>query len=286
MTTSRKFAYGVGATALLAFFAFHTVPALQGFFYSLTNYKGYGDWEFVGLKNYELLFSDARIGHAYWFTFKFAIVAALLTNVLSLALAVGLNGRIAFRKTLRGLFFVPNILSLLIVGYIFNFIFSSAVPQIGSALGVDELSTSILGNPDLAWLGIVVVAVWGSTAVTTIIYLAGLQTVPVEVYEAASLDGATGWRRFSRITFPMIMPFVTINTLLTVKGFLMVFDQIVAMTGGGPGDATRSMSVLIFSAGFNAGEFAYQSANAIIFFIVIALVSLVQVRTMRSRERV
>ncbi|WP_282943724.1 carbohydrate ABC transporter permease [Cellulomonas endometrii] len=286
MTTSRRFAYTVGAVALLAFFAFHTLPALQGFFYSLTNYKGYGDWEWVGLKNYELLFSDARIGRAYRFTFQFAIVSAVLTNVIALALAVGLNGRIAFRRTLRAVFFVPNILSLLIVGYIFNFIFSSAVPQLGSSLGIDALTTSILGNPDLAWLGIVVVAVWGSTAVTTIIYLAGLQTVPVEVYEAASLDGATGWRRFSRVTFPIIMPFVTINTLLTVKGFLMVFDQIVAMTNGGPGDATRSMSVLIFGAGFSGGEFAYQSANAIVFFIVIALVSLFQVRTMRSRERV
>jgi raffinose/stachyose/melibiose transport system permease protein len=286
MTTSRKFAYTVATVALLAFFAFHTLPALQGFFYSLTNYKGYGDWQWVGFKNYELLFSDARIGRAYRFTFTFAIVAAVLTNVISLALAVGLNGRVAFRRTLRAVFFVPNILSLLIVGYIFNFIFSSAVPQIGSALGVEALTTSILGNPDLAWLGIVVVAVWGSCAVTTIIYLAGLQTVAPEVYEAASIDGATGWRRFSRVTFPIIMPFVTINTLLTVKGFLMVFDQIVAMTGGGPGDSTRSMSVLIFSAGFNSGEFAYQSANAIIFFVVIALVSLFQVRTMRSRERV
>lgn len=286
MTTSRTFASWVGGIALLAFFAFHTLPALQGFLYSFTNYRGYGDWEWIGLKNYQLLFSDARIGRAYRFTFTFAIVAAVLTNVISLALAVGLNGRVAFRRTLRAVFFVPNILSLLIVGYIFNFVFSTVVPPIGEAIGIEALATSILGNPDLAWLGIVVVAVWGSAAVTTIIYLAGLQTVPREVDEAASLDGATGWRRFSRVTFPIIMPFVTINTLLTVKGFLMVFDQIVAMTGGGPGDSTTSMSVLIFNAGFNSGEFAYQSANAIVFFVVIALVSLFQVRTMRSRERV
>lgn len=286
MTTSRRFAYGVAGVALLAFFAFHTLPALQGFFYSFTNYQGYGEWEWVGLRNYQLMLSDARIGRAYAFTFQFAIVAAILTNVISLALAVGLNSRIALRRTLRAVFFVPNILSLLIVGYIFTFVFSSVVPPIGQALGVDALATSILGNPDLAWIGIVVVAVWGSSAVTTIIYLAGLQTVPVEVHEAAALDGATGWRRFRRVTFPILMPFVTINTLLTMKGFLMVFDQIVAMTGGGPGDSTTSLSVLIFNAGFNSGEFAYQSANAIIFFVVIALVSLFQVRTMRSRERV
>lgn len=286
MITSRKFTYGVVIAAFLAFFLFHTVPALVGLFYSFTNYRGYGEWDWVGLRNYQLLFSDARIGDAYKFTFLFAIVAAVLTNAISLALAVGLNGKIAFRKTLRALFFVPNILSLLIVGYIFSFIFAGVVPQIGAALGVTELSTNILGNPDLAWLGIVVVAVWGSCAVTTIIYLAGLQTVQPDVYEAAALDGAVGWRRFSKITFPMIMPFVTINTLLTMKGFLMVFDQIISMTNGGPGTSTTSMSVLIFSQGFNSGEFAYQSANAIIFFIVIAIVSLFQVRTMQSRERV
>jgi raffinose/stachyose/melibiose transport system permease protein len=269
---------------VVLFFAFHTVPALQGVFYSFTNSRGYGDWSLVGWDNYVALFSDQQVLSSYRFTIGFALVSTILVNVVSLAVAVGLTANIRFRGFLRGVFFLPAVMATLVVGYIFNFLFSSALPQVGQALGIEALSTNILGNPSLAWVGVVVVTVWQSSATTIVIYMAGLQTVPEDVVEAALLDGAGPWQRFWRVTFPLLAPFFTINMVLSLKNFLMVFDQIVALTGGGPGTSTMSISFLIYRNGFTGGQFAYQSANAVIYFLVIALLSIVQLRALRNRE--
>jgi raffinose/stachyose/melibiose transport system permease protein len=276
--------YWMVLPAVVLFFVFHTIPVLAGFFYSFTNYAGYGTWEFVGFKNYVNLFKDDRIRDSYLFTFKFSIVATILTNVVALAVAVGLNAKIKFRNMLRGVYFVPNVLTLLIVGYIFQYLFANSLPVLGQKLGITALSTNILANENLAWLGIVVVAVWQSAAFAIILYLAGLQTVPTDVYEAADIDGATAWKKFWRITFPLIAPFFTINMVLSLKGFLQVFDHIVAMTNGGPGTSTVSISLQIYRGGFEGGEFAYQMANAVVFFIVIVLFSIVQLAFLRRRE--
>ncbi|MDO7266479.1 carbohydrate ABC transporter permease [Shouchella clausii] len=270
--------------AVLLFFLFHTFPLLQGVFYSFTNWKGYGDWDFVGLSNYINVFNDMRAWSAYGFTFQFAIVSTILVNILSLAIALGLHAKIECKQTLRAIYFMPNILSVLIVGFIFQFIFTLFLPQLADMLGISTLSTNILGSPDYAWIGIVVMAVWQATAFNTILYLAGLQTVPEDVYEAAAIDGAKAWRRFWSITFPIIAPFFTINMVLALKNFLMVFDHIIALTGGGPGYATESISVLIYRGGFQGGQFGYQSANAVIYFIIIVALSLFQLRILQKRE--
>lgn len=270
--------------AVVLFFTFHTYPVLQGIFYSFTNWKGYGEWDFVGFKNYLNVFKDMRALNAYGFTFKFAILSTVLVNIFSLLVALGLNAKIKFQKTLRAMYFIPNILSILIVGFIFNFIFTHFLPEITSAIGLDALSANILGNPDTAWVGIVIMAVWQATAFNTILYLAGLQTVPEDVYEASKIDGAGKWRNFISITFPLIAPFFTINMVLALKNFLMVFDHIVALTGGGPGQATESISFLIYKGGFEGGQFAYQSANAVIYFVVIVAISIFQIRVLQKRE--
>src|SRR5699024_3852843 len=270
--------------ALVVFFSFHTLPLLQGIFYSLTDYRGYGMWDFVGFKNYFNVFQDGRALNAYGFTFKFAIVSTIIVNIISILIAMGLNAKIKFRKSLRAIYFLPYILSLLIIGYIFKYMFTNLLPQLGQALGWEFLSTNILGSPDLAWIGIVIVAVWQSVVFNTLLYLAGLSTVDEQIYEAASIDGARPWAKFWKITFPLIAPFFTINMVVAMKNFLMVFDQIVALTNGGPGHATESISLLIFSSGFGCGEFAYQSANAVIFFIVVVAISVFQLRVLERRE--
>lgn len=271
--------------AVLLFATFHTFPAMQGIFYSFTNWDGLSlTYDFVGWKNYYYLFQDENVLHSYLFTFKFALVSTVLVNVLSLAIALGLNEKIKFKNFFRAVYFLPNILSVLIVGYIFNYLFANVLPLVGEKLGIDVLSTNILGNEKWAWVGIVIVAVWQACAFNTILYLAGLQTVPSELYEASSLDGASKWQNFWYITFPMIAPFFTINMVLAMKNFLMVFDQVVALTGGGPGRATQSISLLIYSGGFQGGEFAYQSANSVIYFIVIMVISIVQIKFLQKRE--
>ncbi len=268
--------------AVIAFAAFHTLPMLTGVFFSFTNYAGYGKWSFVGLANYVNLFRDDRVLQAYQFSFLFAIVATLLTNIIALSIAMGLNAKIKARNFFRGVYFVPYVLAILVVGYIFQYLFSNSLPKILS--GIPLFADNILTNPQWAWTAIVVLAVWQACAFAIIIYLAGLQTIPGEIYEAASLDGASPWNQFRLITFPLIGAFFTINVVLSLKNFLQVFDPIISLTDGGPGTATESVTMLIFRGGFSGGEFAYQTANAVVFFIIITVVSLLQFRVLQRRE--
>ena len=268
--------------AVIAFAAFHTLPVSVGIFFSFTNYAGYGDWNFIGLSNYVNLFKDSRVLQAYGFSFLFAIVATILTNAISLSIALGLNAKIKARNFWRGVYFIPYILAILVIGYVFQFFFSNSLPKILS--GIPLFADNILTNETWAWTAIVVLAVWQACAFAIIIYLSGLQTIPAELYEAASIDGASPWRQFSAITFPLIGAFFTINVVLSLKGFLQVFDPIVSLTNGGPGTATESVTLLIFRGGFTGGEFAYQTANAVVFFIVITIVSLFQFRVLQRRE--
>lgn len=268
--------------AVIAFAAFHTLPVVIGVFFSFTNYAGYGAWDFVGIANYLNIFRDDRVLEAYGFSFLFAIVATVLTNAISLAIAMGLNAKIRARNFWRGVYFVPYILAVLVVGYVFQFLFSNSLPKILE--GIPLFRDNILTNPDWAWTAVVVLAVWQACAFSIIIYLAGLQTIPADIYEAASIDGASAGRQFRSITFPLISAFFTINVVLSLKGFLQVFDPIIALTSGGPGTSTESVTMLIFRGGFTGGEFAYQTANAVIFFIVITIVSLLQFRVLQRRE--
>lgn len=268
--------------AVILFALFHTVPVLIGVFFSFTNYAGYGNWRFVGLENYFNLFQDDRALGAYGFSFLFALVATVLTNVIALAIALGLNAKIRARSFFRGVYFVPYVLPVLVIGYVFQFLFSNSLPKL--LANIPLFADNILTNETWAWLAIVALAVWQGCAFAIIIYLSGLQTIPTEVYEAAELDGASAWRRFRSITFPLIGAFFTINVVLSLKGYLQVFDPIMSLTQGGPGTSTESVTLLIFRSGFAGGEFAYQTANAVVFFLVITVVSLAQLKTLQNRE--
>lgn len=267
---------------LILFFCFNTLPLIKGVIYSFTNFKGYGDFEWVGLRNYIDLFGDARVGKSYLFTFKLALASTIVVNVVSLVLALGLNSKIRFKSALRGLYFVPNILGALVVGYIFNYFFTYILPALSKMLGGS--GNSMLASTKWAWVAIMIVCAWQSVAMNTIIYISGLQTVPEDVYEAGSIDGATGWAKFKNLTLPLILPFVTINMVLCMKNFLMVFDQIMALTKGGPAQSTESISYLIYNNGMSGGQFGFQSANAVIFFIMIVAISVGQMTFMNKKE--
>jgi raffinose/stachyose/melibiose transport system permease protein len=283
--TGRKRTFLLITIPIMAlFFCFNTLPLIKGMIYSFTNFKGYGSYEFVGLRNYIDLFGDARVGKSYLFTFKLAVVATIIVNLISLILAMGLNSKIKFKSALRGAYFIPNILGALVVGYIFNYFFTYIFPAFGDMINSGALSSSMLSNPKLAWIAIVIVCAWQAIAMNTIIYISGLQTVPEDVYEAASIDGATGWKKFKNITFPLILPFFTINMVLCVKNFLMVFDQIMALTKGGPAQSTESISYLIYNNGMGGGQFGFQSANAVIFFFVVVLISAFQLGVLGKKE--
>lgn len=154
----------------------------------------------------------------------------------------------------------------------------------GEMIGWETLSSSLLSSKNLAWIAIVIVCAWQAIAMNTIIYISGLQTVPEDVYEAGAIDGATGWNKFKNLTFPLILPFFTINMVLCVKNFLMVFDQIMALTKGGPAQSTESISYLIYQNGMAGGQFGFQSANAVIFFLVIVAISVTQMTVLGKKE--
>lgn len=266
------------------FFCFNTLPLLKGVMYSFTNFKGFGSYDWVGVRNYMDLFQDVRVGNSYWFTFKLAIVTTIVVNVISLLLAMALNSKIRAKSFFRGAYFLPNILGALVVGYIFNYFFTYILPAVGEMIGWETLSSSLLSSKNLAWIAIVIVCAWQAIAMNTIIYISGLQTVPEDVYEAGAIDGATGWNKFKNLTFPLILPFFTINMVLCVKNFLMVFDQIMALTKGGPAQSTESISYLIYQNGMAGGQFGFQSANAVIFFLVIVAISVTQTTVLGKKE--
>ena len=266
------------------FFCFNTLPLIKGVIYSFTNFKGYGSYDWVGLRNYKDLFTDSRVGGSYLFTFKLAIVATIVTNVLSLILALGLNSKIRFKSALRGAYFIPNVLGALVVGYIFNYFFTYILPAFGKMIGNKTLSSSMLSSTSLAWVAIVIVCAWQSIAMNTIIYISGLQTVPADIYEAGMIDGANPWQKFWKLTFPMLLPFVSINLILSTKNMMMVFDQIMSLTKGGPAQSTESISYLIYKNGMDGGQFGFQSANAVVFFIVIVAFSIIQMKITGKKE--
>lgn len=230
MKNERKKTFLIITIPILALFiCFNTIPLIRGIIYSFTNSRGFGNYDYVGFRNYMDLFTDTRVLKSYWFTFKLAIVTTIVVNVISLLLALALNSKIRAKSFFRGAYFLPNILGSLVVGYIFNYFFTYIVPAVADMVGVEGLKSSILSNPNTAWIGMMIVCAWQAIAMNTIIYISGLQTVPVDVYEAGELDGATGIMKFRKLTFPLIIPFFSINMVLCIKNFLMVFDQIMAL---------------------------------------------------------
>jgi len=269
--------------SLILFTLAITVPAVIGIFFSFTNSIGFGDWEFVGFINYIAAFSDPAIVQSYLFTFGFAAVTVIVVNVVAFLLAVGLTSRIRFKTGLRTIFVIPMVISGIVIAYVFNFLFSNSVPALGQALGIGWLSESILANPDLAWIAIVIVTAWQAVPGTLLIYIAGLLSIPGEVYEAADIDGAGKLAQLTRITLPLVAGYVVINVIIGFKGFLNAYDIIVGLTAGGPGTATRSIAMTIVT-GFSSGDYAYQMANATIFFLITLAIALLQLALTRGRS--
>ena len=258
-------------------------PAVEGITMSFTNSMGFGDFEWIGFRNYVALFRDENSLASYGFTLLFAAVTVILVNVIAFFLALGLTSKIKFTNPLRAIFVIPMVISAIIYSFVFRFLFNNSLPQLGAALGIENLSTSLLANPDWAWLAIVLVTTWGSVPSAMLIYIAGLMTVPGEVYEASSIDGATPAKNLWHITLPLVAGYVGINMILGFKGYLAVYDQIVGLTQGGPGTATRSVAFTIFS-GFSGGDYAYQMANAAVFFVITIVIALLQLRLTQGRS--
>lgn len=260
-----------------------TVPAIIGIFFSFTNSIGLGEWNFIGLTNYIALWSDPLVVQSYLFTFGFSLVTVIAVNIVALLLAVALTSRIRLKTPLRTIFVIPMVISGIIISFVFKFLFSNSLPAFGNISGIAWLQESILAKPDWAWLAIVIVTAWQAIPGALLIYIAGILSIPGEVYEAADIDGASKVQQLTRITVPLMFGYIVINVILGFKGFLNAYDIIKGLTGGGPGTSTYSIAMTVVS-GLTTGDYAYQMANATVFFVITVVIAIVQLSITRGRS--
>lgn len=252
---------------------------------SFTDWSGTSpDYNFIGIQNYIDIFQDERFRNALIFNFKYTILLTVATVVISLVMAIVLNQKIKGRGFFRSVFFLPAILSLVTVGLIWNELFYRVVPLIGEATGWGLFESSWLGSPKLAMYAILVVNLWQGCATPIVLLIAGLQSVPQDLYEAAAIDGANAWQRFKSITIPYLIPVLNIVIVTSVKGGLTTFDYIKAMTDGGPKQSTESVGILIYNHAMQEGRFGYSVAESMILFLIIALVSVLTMRMTENKK--
>ncbi len=260
-------------------------PLFLGLYYSMTDWNGISQAQnFIGLENYRNLFSDKRVVNSLLFSFKYAVSLVLIVNFLAIALGLMMDSRIRFQNAFRSLYFFPAIISLVVVGLVFDQIFYHVFPRIGEFFDIEIFKTNMLGNKDTVFWAVLFVSIWRETAVPTVLILAGLQTVPIEYIEAAVLDGASYFTRLRKIIFPFLIPVFSMNLVLTVKSGIMVFDVIKAMTGGGPGMTTESIGILIYKKGFQEYQFGMASSLSFLLLAIIALISFVQIYALKKKE--
>lgn len=263
------------------------VPSGQGVFLSFMDWSAApGERSFVGLKNYQA-FLGGDAGQATWRTLWLAFVVVVIQNILGLGLALLLHEQVVGRNVLRTIIFAPLVISSLVTGYLFKYIFGA--PGVG---GINSVLASIglkqvdfLGNPSTALWIIVVAIIWQFTGSTMVIYLAGLQGVPEDVQEAASLDGAGYWQRFWYVTRPLLAPAITVNLMLGLIGGLKIFDQIFAITAGGPGGLTHTISTLLYRFYAQFGQYGKAAALATVLALAVGVLSFIQFAVLRRQEQ-
>ncbi|WP_366146360.1 sugar ABC transporter permease [uncultured Pseudokineococcus sp.] len=261
-------------------------PSLQGAALSLTDWDGLSqERSFVGLAQFERLIADSAATGAIWNTLFIAVGITVLQNLVGLLLALGVHSKIKSRNVLRVALFAPAVITPVAVGYLWQFLLApqGAVNDLLGALGLGFLQRSWLGDGDLALVAIVVVIIWQFAGYSMVIFLAGLQGVPEEILEASHLDGAGAFRRFWSVVRPELAPALTINLMLSVIGGLKLFDQVWVMTGGGPGNATDTMSTLIYKNAFQFNDFAYGIAMALVLTAFVAVLSSAQYLGLRRQ---
>ncbi|HWM17976.1 MAG TPA: sugar ABC transporter permease [Microbacterium sp.] len=272
--------------AVVLVIAVHYLATLTGGFFAFTNWTGLGDWDFIGFGNFARIFNDPQLVGAVGNTLFLAFGSVILTNIFGLLFALAINRMLKTRYILRTLIFMPVVLSPLAVAYVWKFIFQFDGPLNGllGALGLEEFQKVWLADPTWSIWAILITVVWQQTGFTMVIYLAGLASVPVEVEEAAALDGAGIWGRFWNVTVPAIRPSIAIATTLGIIQGLRIFDQILALTGGGPAGATETLATEVYKQAFALGQFGFGSALALVLTVIILAFAILQQYVTRDRD--
>lgn len=271
------FSFTVIPVILYSFFYVYSV--ISGVRYSFTDWDGMSmEFNLVGFKNYVALFKNPNFWNSLKTTVLYSMMLVTGVLVLSLLLAVSLNSLKKFRTFMKSVFFVPAMIGGITIALIWDQLFYRVVPLIGQALGISWLSQSVLMTGKTALPAVVFVHIWQAVALPTVIFVAGLQQIPDEQYESAKIDGATVFERFRYITFPYLVPTLTVNLVLMVKQGFTSFDFPFALTGGGPVRATEVIGILIYNDAFKNMKFSVANAEACILFVIVAIFSLTQLK--------
>ena len=286
MTRERITTYGLFCLpGFIAYCVFLIFPILMGIYSSFMDWNGISkSYNFIGFANYAKLFTDKKFGEALLFNFRYTIMLIVGVVVISVVLALLLNKEFKGRSFFRTLYFLPAVLSMITVSLVFKQVFFYVLPAIGKALGIEALSTNILASKQNAIYGVLFVHLWQGVALPTLLFLAGLQTIPTELYEAAAIDGANGWQQFKHITVAYLIPTLSVVLVLLVKQGLMVFDYVKSMTAGGPGTATQTIALLIYNNGFERNRYSYSIAQAIATGLIIAVISAIQIQASNRKK--
>jgi raffinose/stachyose/melibiose transport system permease protein len=262
------------------------IPFIMSMCYSFTEWNGISrEAKFIGLENFKIIFTeDGSFKDSALFTLKFSVLFIVITNILAMITAVMLNKEIKTSNMLRAGFFVPYILSLVIVGFIWKFIFIQGFDTLEKMTNLNFFSWSWLGDAKLAFWSVLFVSIWQSVGFYIVIYIAGLQSISFELIEAAIVDGARSTTRFFKVVIPLIMPSVTACVFLSLTNSIKVFDVIVSLTNGGPGGATTSITYDIYKEAFQNNSYGYGTAKALLLFLAILVITLIQVKFFKSKE--
>ena len=278
---------------VLAFIMVIIVPFLIGIYYSFTNWDGVSTaMNPVGLENYKTIFSEPAFLHAFLMTVEFTILNVIAVNVVAFLMALLVTSQVKGRNLYRAGFFVPNLIGGIVLGSIWQFIFSSILPAIGKSLGWAWMSSSLITNANTVVGAMVTVNTWQYAGYIMMIYVASIQGISQQVMEAASVDGATYWVRVRKILIPLMANAFTISLFLTLTNSFKMFDVNVALTNGGPVtmfmstpvQASELLALNIYNTAFKYSKMAQGQAKAVVFFVVLVVVSLVQVSINKRKE--
>ena len=289
MNSKREKIYGVFATipALILFLIFTYIPLLMTLGYSVTDWNGFSkNFNFVGIDNFVQVFKDTEVLETFGNTMYFTVLVVVIGLALQLMLAIFLFEKLKGRNVLRAIIYAPCIISPVIVSltWVNFFQYAGIINEVLSKLGLEGLRVDWLGDVSIVKNVLIFINTWQWAGYGMIIFMTGLSSISQDVYEAGMLDGACGFKKFRYITLPLLMPSVTVNVFISITGALRLFDLPFVMTGGGPINASKTISMTIYDNAFLYERFGYSSAIGVIFFLIIATVTVIQLKITRSRE--
>ena len=282
---NRNWAYLFVLVPIALQLIFFYAPMAQGFYYSFTNWTGLtNNYDLIGFQNYQAILSDQRFMKSVSFTVIFTIGLIVGEVLIGIMVARFLNRKIKGVGFFRTAYFYPAVLSTVTLGLIFKQVFNYGLPQLGEKLGIGFLEQNLIANEKTVFWGVLFVALWQGVAMPIVIFLAGLQSIPEEILEAASIDGATSRQKFRHIELPYLLPSLSMVFIMALKSGLTAFDLIFALTGGGPSDKTTTLGLLVYNYAFKSNQYGYANAIAVVLFLVIAVISIIQIRLSKRFE--